>query len=180
MSETLIIVLPPERWRKTKQLRLEALQSSPESFASSYEDALEFADDVWEGRAKAAFERDHAIALYAEVDGVLVGMAGAGWSDRRKTHHVAEVYAVYVSPTYRGEGIGAALMRRLLEELKALPQIEKVKLGVTDSNEAAVSLYLRLGFEIVGRAEREIQVDGKYYDLHYMENVAAIDDLCLD
>ena len=169
MSEPSIIVLHPSRWRETKQLRLEALQNSPESFASSYEDALLYSDDVWKSRVKAAFERDQSIALYAEVDGALVGMAGAGWSDRRKTRHVAEVYAVYVSPTHRGKGIGAALMRRLLDELKALPQIKKVKLGVTASNEAAVSLYLRLGFEIVGRAKHELQVNGRYYDLHNME-----------
>ena len=169
MSEPSIIVLHPSRWRETKQLRLEALQNSPESFASSYEDALLYSDDVWKSRVKAAFERDQSIALYAEIDGGLVGMVGAGWSDRRKTCHVAEVYAVYVKPTHRGKGSGAALMRRLLDELKALPQIEKVKLAVTASNEAAVALYLRLGFEIVGRAKRALHVDGRFYDLNYME-----------
>ena len=169
MAEPSIIVLHPSRWQEAKQLRLEALQNSPESFASSYEDALLYSDDVWKSRVKAAFQRDHAIGLYAEVDGVLVGMVGAGWSDRRKIRHVAEVYAVYVKPTHRGMGIGAVLMRRLLDELKALPQIKKVKLGVTASNEAAVTLYLRLGFEIVGRAKHALQVNGRYYDLHNME-----------
>ena len=169
MAEPLIIVLHPSRWNEAKQLRLDALHNSPESFASSYEDALSFSDDVWQGRAKAAFERDQSIALYAEIDGGLVGMVGAGWSDRRKTRHVAEVYAVYVKPTHRGKGSGAALMRRLLDELKTLPQIEKVKLAVTASNEAAVALYLRLGFEIVGRAKRALHVDGRFYDLNYME-----------
>ena len=169
MSEPSIIVLHPSRWREAKQLRLEALRNNPESFASSYEDALLFSDDIWESRVKAAFQRDHSIGLYAEVDGVLVGMVGSGWSDRSKVRHVAEVYAVYVKPTHRGNGVAMALMRRLLDELKALPQIKKVKLGVTASNEAAVSLYLRLGFEIVGRAKHELQVNGRYYDLHNME-----------
>ena len=161
MSDVSILVLPPERRREAKQLRLVALQNSPESFASSYEDEVLFSDDVWKNRVAAAFERDHAIAFYAETDGVLVGMAGAGWSPKTKLRHVAEVYAVYVKPTHRGKGIGSALMRRLLDELRALPQIEKAKLGVTDGNEAATSLYQRLGFEIVGRAERELQVDGQ-------------------
>ena len=169
MAEPSIIVLHPSRWQEAKQLRLEALKDSPESFATSYEDALSYADDLWIKRMEFAFQRDHAIGLYAEVDGVLVGMVGAGWSDRRKIRHVAEVYAVYVKPTHRGMGIGAVLMRRLLDELKALPQIKKVKLGVTASNEAAVTLYLRLGFEIVGRAKHALQVNGRYYDLHNME-----------
>lgn len=169
MAETSIIVLRPSRWREAKSLRLQALQDDPLAFGTSYEEALDYADEVWTTRAKAAFEREGAIALYAEVAGKLVGMAGAGWSDRRKTRHVAEVYAVYVKPNHRGKGIGAALMRGLLDELKALPQIEKVKLSVTRSNEAAVALYRRLGFETVGRARRALQVDGRYYDLHYME-----------
>ena len=169
MAEPSIIVLHPSRWQAAKQLRLEALRNNPEAFATSYEDALSYPDDMWIKRMETAFERDRSIALYVEVDGVLVGMVGAGWSDRRKTRHVAEVYAVYVKPTHRGRGIGAVLMRRMLDELKALPQIKKVKLGVTASNEAAVTLYLRLGFEIVGRAKHALQVNGRYYDLHNME-----------
>ena len=34
---------------------------------------------------------------------------------------------------------------------------------------AAIRLYEKLGFEIVGTAHREEKVDGRYYDLHYME-----------
>ena len=169
MAETSIILLHPSRWREAKALRLQALQDDPSAFATSYEEALAYADEVWTSRTKAAFERDGAIALYAEVAGKLVGMAGAGWSNRRKTRHVAEVYAVYVNPNHRGKGIGAALMLGLLDELKALPQIEKVKLGVTSSNAAAVTLYRRLGFETVGNAKRALQVDGRYYDLQHME-----------
>ncbi len=169
MTEALIIVLHPSRWGEAKALRLQALENDPLAFATSYEEALEYADEVWRTRTKAAFEREGAIALYAEVDGTLVGMAGAGWSDRRKTRHVAEVYAVYVKPNHRGKGIGAALVQGLLDELKALPQIEKVKLSVTGSNEAAVALYRRLGFEAVGNARRALKIDGRYYDLHYME-----------
>ena len=169
MSDVSILVLPPERWRDSKRLRLEALLAEPSAYASSYEDELSFADEVWVKRVNAAFTRDHSIALYAEIGGRLVGMVGTSWSDRLKMRHVAEVYAVYVKPSHRGKGIGKALMRRLLDELKALPQIEKVKLGVTDGNQAAVALYLHLGFEIVGQAKRELQVDGRYYDLYHME-----------
>lgn len=173
MTETSIIVLPPARWREAKQLRLEALQNNPEAFLSSYEDEVLFADEVWQERVKAAFERERALALYAEVGASsktsLVGMAGGGWPDKRKARHVAEIYAVYVSPDHRGKGIGAALVQRLLDELKALAQIDKVKLSVTAANEAAVALYRRLGFEITGYAKRELQVDGRYYDLLQME-----------
>ena len=60
-------------------------------------------------------------------------------------------------------------MRRLLDELQSLGQIEKVCLGVTSNNRAAIGLYKQLGFEIAGTAGRALKVCGRYYDLHTME-----------
>lgn len=169
MSETTIITLPPERWREAKRLRLEALLAVPSAFASSYEDELAFPDEVWTGRSKSAYERDGNLTYFAEVEGGLVGMAGVRWSAKAKLRHVAEVYGVYVSSEMRGRGIAKRLMDRLLHELRSMVQIEKVSLGVTSDNAAAVRLYEKLGFEIVGRARRELRVDGRYYDLYTME-----------
>ena len=170
MPEVSIITLPPARWREAKRLRLEALLAEPSAFASSYEDELAFGDDVWIARLKSAYERDGNLTFVAEVDGALVGMAGAGWSAKAKLRHVAGVYGVYVSPWIRGRGIASALLRRLLEELRTLRQIEKVSLTVNSESIAAVRLYEKLGFEIVGAARRELKDAGRYYDLHYMEH----------
>ena len=164
-----IISLPPERWREAKQLRLEALLAEPSAFASSYEDELAFGDEVWLSRLTAAFERDGNLTFFAEVEGGLVGMAGAGWSSKAKLRHVAEVYGVYVSADMRGCGFGSMLMRRLLEELRSLGQIEKARLDVNAESAAAIRLYEKLGFTIAGRARRELKVGGCYYDLHMME-----------
>lgn len=169
MPELKIITLPPNRWREVKQLRLQALQTEPSAFASSYEDELAFPDDVWIARSKSAYERDGNMAFFAEVDGKLVGMAGAHWSTKAKLRHVAEVYGVYVSLDKRGSGVAPRLMRRLLAELRSMGPIEKVSLMVNTEALAAIRLYEKLGFEIVGTAHREEKVDGRYYDLHYME-----------
>ena len=164
-----IIELPPQRWREAKRLRLEALREEPAAFASSYEDELAFRDEVWRTRLTSAFERDGNRTFFAEVDGALIGMAGAGWSSKAKLRHVAEVYGVYVSPQMRGRGIASRLMRRLLEELRSLGHIEKVRLDVNAESRAAVRLYKKLDFAIVGTARRKLKVDGRYYDLHMME-----------
>ena len=60
-------------------------------------------------------------------------------------------------------------MRRLLDELRSVGWIEKVSLTVNSESRAAVRLYEKLGFAIVGTARRELKVDGSYYDLHTME-----------
>ena len=164
-----IIDLPVERWREAKQLRLEALLSEPAAFASSYEDELDFPDDVWIARSKSAYGRNGNMAFFAEVGGILVGMAGAHWSSKAKLRHVAGVYGVYVSPDQRGKGLAPRLMRRLLTELRSMGPIEKVSLMVNTEALAAIRLYEKLGFEIVGTAHREEKVDGRYYNLHYME-----------
>ena len=169
MRETSIITLPPERWREAKQLRLEALLAEPSAFASSYEDELAFPDEVWIARLQSAYEWDGNMTFFAEVEGELVGMAGAGWSAKAKLRHVAEVYSVYVSLDMRGKGVASDLMQRLIDKLRALDQIEKVNLMVNTEALAAIRLYEKLGFEIVGTAHREEKVDGRYYDLHYME-----------
>ncbi len=169
ISKSAIITLPPEHWRDVKQLRLEALLDTPTAFASSYEDELAFPDEVWWARLRSAYKRDGNLTYFAEVDGALVGMAGANWPAKAKLRHVAEVYGVYVSPDQRGKGLASGLLQRLLAQLRAQGQIEKVSLGVTSDNTVAVRLYEKLGFTIVGTARRELRVDGRYFDLHLME-----------
>ena len=169
MPEVSIITLPPARWREAKQLRLEALLAEPAAFASSYEEELAFPDEVWIARSKSAYERDGNMAFYAEADGKLVGMAGAHWSAKAKLRHVAGVYGVYVAPDQRGSGVAPRLMRRLFAELRSMGPIEKASLMVNTEARAAIRLYEKLGFGIVGTAQREEKVDGRYYDLHYME-----------
>ena len=164
-----IITLPPERWREAKKLRLEALLNEPAAFASSYEEELAFSDEVWIARLTSAYERDGNMTFFAEHEGELVGMAGAHWSAKAKRRHLAEVYGVFVSPDQRGNRVAPRLLRRLLAELRSLGSIEKVSLMVNTEAPAAIRLYEKLGFEIVGTAQREEKVDGRYYDLHYME-----------
>ena len=164
-----IISLPPARWRESRTLRLQALLDNPAAFASSHADELAFYDSVWIGRVESAHARAGNMTFYAEIAGDLVGMAGAFWSDRQNMRHVASVYGVYVRPARRGMGIGGMLMRRLLSELSALPQIEKVSLSVNSEERAAVALYEKLGFVCVGVAKRELKVAGRYCDLRYME-----------
>ena len=57
---------------------------------------------------------------------------------------------VAVSPAYRRQGIGESLMVALMEALKERG-IESLTLEVRASNEGAIALYDRLGFQQVGR-----------------------------
>lgn len=56
---------------------------------------------------------------------------------------------------YRGRGIGTALLKMLIDEMKE-KGIKGVSLSVDPGNLAAVKLYQRFGFEKVGMFDTSI------------------------
>jgi len=171
MKSVSIITLDPTRWQEAKNLRLEALQQDPSAFGSSYEEEILFEDDIWKTRLNSAYNQDGNMTLYAEFEGQLVGLMGAGWSHRIKYKHVANIYSVYVTESMRGHGIGSQLLQTLLDRLATKSQIKKVSLTVTVDQSSAVALYEKFGFKQVGIAEKELKIDGQYYDIAYMEKL---------
>jgi ribosomal protein S18 acetylase RimI-like enzyme len=83
--------------------------------------------------------------LVATVGTQLVGSAMAGYDGHR-----GWVYYVAVSPRYRRQGIGTALMRSVEERLARLG-CPKLNLQVRASNEEVVAFYKRLGYEVEER-----------------------------
>ena len=55
-----------------------------------------------------------------------------------------------VAPEYRRRGIGRALVTELCDRLIREKQVHVLTLEVRDSNEAAIALYMSLGFCQVG------------------------------
>ncbi len=71
-----------------------------------------------------------------------------------------KVDMLFVHPSWRGQGVGRRLLRHAVETLDA------TMLDVNEQNEQAVGFYLRMGFEVVGRSERDGM--GKPYPLLHM------------
>lgn len=169
MKTVSIITLEPTRWQEAKNLWLEALQQDPTAFGSSYEEEILFDDDVWKTRLDTAYRQDGNMTLYAEIEGQLIGLMGAEWSQRINYRHVATIYSVYVTDSMRGHGIGSLLLQTLLDKLATIPQIEKAGLTVTVDQTSAVALYEKFGFQRIGIAEKELKISGHYYDIYHME-----------
>lgn len=169
MADITIIRLDPSRWQQSKALRLEALQNDSSAFGGAYEDEVQFDDAVWQHRAQSSFEGKGNITLFGEVDGKLVGMIGFGWTDRIKMRHVASIYGVYLTPSARGKGLASIMLTAVLDEIRQIPYIEKVSLSVTEGQDAALALYKKFGFEMIGTARKDIKIGDTYYDLCLME-----------
>lgn len=171
MSEIAIIKLDPARWPEARQLRLEALQQAPDAFLASYEEEVQFDDEVWQRRAKDGSAADgNIVTLYAQTNNQLVGMMVLSASDRPKILHVAHLYSVYVRKTMRGKGVASRLLEAILAEVALRPKIEKLSLTVNAQNEAAIALYEKFGFTKVGLARKAMRIGAQYYDECLMEN----------
>lgn len=100
----------------------------------------------WSERSVAAELRSEwSLWLVEEREGRVVGYVGS-----QSCPPEADVMNVAVSPDYRRQGIGESLMVALGETL-AQKGIESLTLEVRASNEAAISLYDRLGYTQIGR-----------------------------
>ena len=160
-----IYKLAASEWETYKNLRLEALREDPQSFGDNFVEMALLGDDHW----KEEFENPKSFILVARDGKAPFAMAAAYQEDGEKMQHIAYVWGVYAKKSYRGKGIGRQLMEELLDEIGKTREIEKVDLNVNTSQLAAVRLYEKLGFEIVGTLHNELKVEGKYYDEHLME-----------
>lgn len=84
--------------------------------------------------------------LVAVIDGKVVGQLGLQVCQNPRRRHVAEV-GMAVAEEFQGQGIGSALLRSALEMADNWLNIRRVELAVYATNEAAIALYERFGFE---------------------------------
>lgn len=99
-------------------------------------------------------KQDGDICFVAEVEEKIVGAVWVRIMD--DYGHVEEgvpSFAISLYKEYRGLGIGTALMKQMLTELKERGY-QKASLAVQKAN-YAVKMYQNVGFEIVGENEEE-------------------------
>ena len=160
-----IVALGPADWRDLRAIRLEALQSEPAAYSSSYEETLVRPDEHWRQR----LANDHSVHLLARAQNRPIGMVGGYLGSDEGDDSVAVVFGMYVASEHRGRGIGRLLLMSLIDRLSAFPRITTIRLGVTETQEPARRLYESVGFQVVGKAEDGIVVDDRQYDELIME-----------
>ena len=114
-----------------------------------------FPTDAWsESAMRETFQEGDAFVAEEGDDVVGYGavLAPAGSGD-------ADVLTIAVGESHRGEGIGAALLERMLETASARGAT-RVFLEVRADNPVAQHLYGSRGFRAVGRRPRYYQPDG--------------------
>ncbi|HIE85912.1 MAG TPA: GNAT family N-acetyltransferase [Gammaproteobacteria bacterium] len=136
-------------WRKYRAVRLQALQDSPDAFGSTYIESVKYPDEQWLSRLES-INPVSDLPLGAFVSDMAVGLA---WGRIEPDHPGrADLYQMWTSPEYRGQGIGKKLLTESISWARQ-QQARDLYLGVTMGNSMAAQLYVNAGFESVGEPE---------------------------
>ena len=109
-------------------------------------------------------------AVVAQVDGEIIGWAGAGpYRDRECYRGIGE-FSMYVRRDSRGQGVGDALIAALIVEAERLG-LWKLLSRIFPFNEASRALCRKHGFREVGVYEKHARLDGRWLDVVIVERL---------
>lgn len=109
------------------------------------------------------------ITFIVEDNGDIIGFLSADRGLVNRIKHSAYV-VIGMLESYRGKGIGMALIEKLFKWARN-NKIIRLELTVVKDNRYAVNLYKKMGFKVEGIREKAMIVDGKYVDEYYMGRI---------
>ncbi|MGI9402845.1 MAG: ribosomal protein S18-alanine N-acetyltransferase [Rhizobiaceae bacterium] len=139
-------------WFPRRKIEIVVMEPEPDDFSRLAE--------IHAAGFNKAWDEDELVRLAAMPGAKLwiakeygKGDAGAlGFVLVRNSGQEAEIITIATKPVSRKHGIGRALMDHVIRELHR-ERVQKLFLEVDATNQAAISLYLKLGFEQVGKRE---------------------------
>jgi L-amino acid N-acyltransferase YncA/DNA-binding transcriptional ArsR family regulator len=104
----------------------------------------------------------------AEVDGEVAGWAALSPVSERECYAGVAESSIYVGQTYRGRGVGRALIRRQVTEADDAG-LWTLQTSIFTENRASISLHHAAGYRTVGIRERIAQLHGTWHDTALLE-----------
>ena len=141
--------ISPGEGETLRAIRLRALADAPLAFGSTHAREAAYPPERWRDWAEASSAGGGQAFFFAvdETSGAPVGLAsGVIWEAEPETAHL---YAMWVAPEARGQGVGAALVAAVEGWARGKGYM-RMGLGVTSTNEPAIRLYTRMGFIDLG------------------------------
>lgn len=119
----------------------------------------------------------HPVVVAEAPSREVVGWGSLNVFNAREAYrHVADI-SVYVERTWRGKGVGGALLTRLAQ-LGREHGFHKLVLSAFPFNAGGVALYARHGFRTVGVYEEQGLLDGRWVDTIVMEKLLDTSAAC--
>ena len=112
--------------------------------------------------------REKEICIVAEISELkspynIVGQCEISNLEWEASRHVGSL-GIIVTKKYRNLGIGTNLIDLAIRESKKLNNKEKIVLSCFSTNERAISLYKKLGFQVLGKRKKQFHMNSNYYD----------------
>jgi len=161
----IIRVLGPDDAPAYVALRKASLVEAPLAFASSPADDRASSVPFMEA---SLGEADGPMVVGAFDGERLVGASGLFREQKLKLNHMANVYGMYVSPGARGQGVGQALMEKIIAMARGMDGLLIVRLSVSDTQLAAKRLYERLGFVQWGFEPKALSYKARLVGEHHL------------
>lgn len=109
-------------------------------------------------------------AARAESDGAVLGYAAYGEWRAFDGYRLSAEHSVYVRKDARGQGVGAALLRALIERARTAG-LHVLVAAISGDNAGSIRLHERLGFVRVGRMPEVGVKFGRWLDLELLQLV---------
>lgn len=161
-------ILRTEDAKAYVDLRLEALQTNPEAFLTTYEESIADESLLATYRSRLA-PSSLSFTMGAFLEERLVSVATLIRTDQEKIRHKASLVAVYTTPAQRGKGVSKKLLLTMIDEAKTWEDVEQITLTVASENALARKLYRSLGFEWFGTEKKALKQKGAYSDEEFMK-----------
>jgi phosphinothricin acetyltransferase len=163
-SEIEIRQMVADDWKAVRAIYLEGLATGDATFETEA--------PSWEKWDDGHIARPRLVALSSNIDGAVGWAALTPVSSRPAYRWVAEV-SVYVAETFRGKGLGNALLKQLVAESEQMG-FYTLQASVFPQNIASLVLHKSCGFRVVGTRQRIGQVNGIWRDTVLLERRSEI------
>lgn len=119
-------------------------------------------------RLKAVTDRGLPYVV-AEVDGEVAALAYAGPFRLRAAYRYTVEDSVYVAPGFKGRGLGAAVLAKVIEACEAMGMRQMTAVIGDSENAGSIALHRSLGFELKGVMPAVGFKHGRWVDIVFMQ-----------
>ncbi|MBN2354393.1 MAG: GNAT family N-acetyltransferase [Spirochaetales bacterium] len=111
--------------------------------------------------------KDNNYGIHDLGNDALIG--GVGLHDLDFLHRRCEIGVFIGDKSYWGKGFGTEALHLLARFAFDYLNIRNIMLRVFEFNERAIKCYQKVGFKIIGKRRRAIEIERKVYDIIYMD-----------
>ncbi|MGZ3775971.1 MAG: GNAT family N-acetyltransferase [Pseudobdellovibrionaceae bacterium] len=148
------------------KIRLEGLRLHPEAFGTGADAWSNATDEQVKELLKNSSQDDFVLGYFHDSE--LAGVIGLKREKKHSVGHKGTVWGLIVLPRFRNNGIGKALLKKLIEKVSDHVELKYIRAVVTISPLNAEKVFNSCGFTSYGIEQRGIKEGTDFFDQSFM------------